>query len=303
MLKSEIDSPFHGTVNQVEGRGKTSITESFRKLLFDPYKKIGLCVEHTQEKGNGVNYTVIQLTELGVYATQNFVKGQEILNEMSIINITENDTLCSRCSDTLGAQTYSCGKRCERYCSKYCRDTAHSEYHQYVCGINMKKLSDDLSKKKPWIRGTTLLTLRLIGYCASQGYESPFEDEWFKVFSGKSVLSSIVNLSNIQVPLWFTFQNYSLVTSIFAINCLTTTHGGSSALDVSLFRLGSVVNHSCKPNTEWTVEGNTLILKTLKRIQKREEITISYIDYVDNTEKRAALLKQWDFRCKCEQCK
>jgi hypothetical protein len=62
------------------------------------------------------------------------------------------------------------------------------------------------------------------------------------------------------------------------------------------------MNHSYEPNAFAFVEGRQVRVRSLKRINPREEITICFVDELDDVIVRQADLKEsrWDgFSCPC----
>nr|DBA26898.1 TPA: hypothetical protein GDO54_011097 [Pyxicephalus adspersus] len=65
----------------------------------------------------------------------------------------------------------------------------------------------------------------------------------------------------------------------------------------------SLLNHSCDPNCVIVFEGTSLQLRSVKKILKGEELTISYIDVKMPTSLRQAQLqRQYCFNCDCHRC-
>uniref|UniRef100_A0A1J3G1H6 Histone-lysine N-methyltransferase ATXR2 n=1 Tax=Noccaea caerulescens TaxID=107243 RepID=A0A1J3G1H6_NOCCA len=74
----------------------------------------------------------------------------------------------------------------------------------------------------------------------------------------------------------------------------------------AFFPLQSCINHSCCPNAkafkrEEDRDGQTVIIAS-RRINKNEEVTISYIDEELPYKERQALLADYGFICKCPKC-
>lgn len=66
---------------------------------------------------------------------------------------------------------------------------------------------------------------------------------------------------------------------------------------------GTILNHSCIPNTIYGVQDNEMHFMTVREIKKGEEITDSYINIKSNHKKRVKRLKkQYGFMCRCERC-
>ncbi len=65
----------------------------------------------------------------------------------------------------------------------------------------------------------------------------------------------------------------------------------------------SHINHSCDPNAYIMMDGPQVSIRTLKPIQRNEEILISYIDTTNPYLRRQSELKsRWFFDCKCSKC-
>ncbi|KAI2809515.1 hypothetical protein BLOT_000664 [Blomia tropicalis] len=72
----------------------------------------------------------------------------------------------------------------------------------------------------------------------------------------------------------------------------------------SLCLIGSLINHSCVPNTQWGFSKNGIIqFVTNRTIEAGQEITISYGTYQTmDYEKRLRRLGQYHFQCNCNAC-
>lgn len=63
------------------------------------------------------------------------------------------------------------------------------------------------------------------------------------------------------------------------------------------------MNHSCDPNAYVMMDGAEVSIRTLKPIEKDEEILISYIDTTNPLHRRQNELQaRWFFTCKCSKC-
>ena len=103
------------------------------------------------------------------------------------------------------------------------------------------------------------------------------------------------------------------VVSIWYANLLTSSqikfnqHSVDSPMQP---RLGScvvptaaLINHSCRPNTHHLSEGAELVVRSCRKIEKNEEITISYIDPTQCFEEQQnALSAAYCFDCECCRC-
>lgn len=67
--------------------------------------------------------------------------------------------------------------------------------------------------------------------------------------------------------------------------------------------IGTRINHSCDPNVTYYKDDNKLVFKTIKSINKDEELLESYINYdLPKSERQKLLLERYGFVCKCNKC-
>lgn len=74
---------------------------------------------------------------------------------------------------------------------------------------------------------------------------------------------------------------------------------------MGLFPLGALFfNHGCNPNTAFIgLPNGQLAFRTIRPVNKDEELVVSYIDlYSDRDERRQELLMSKHFWCKCKRC-
>ena len=88
-------------------------------------------------------------------------------------------------------------------------------------------------------------------------------------------------------------------------------HAGLQFLDnegSGLFRLQSLLNHSCEPNAkvEYPFNNHDLVVNALRRIEPGEQILISYLDECDlnrgRHSRRKTLSQNYVFLCGCAKC-
>ncbi|XP_068088168.1 histone-lysine N-methyltransferase SMYD3 isoform X2 [Hyperolius riggenbachi] len=100
-------------------------------------------------------------------------------------------------------------------------------------------------------------------------------------------------------PGFHIFEYFSKVTC----NSFTISDGELQDVGVGLYPSMSLLNHSCDPNCVIVFEGTCLQLRTVKKITKGQEMTISYIDVKMPTHQRQAQLnRQYCFSCDCHRC-
>ena len=77
-------------------------------------------------------------------------------------------------------------------------------------------------------------------------------------------------------------------------------------LGLSLFYNTSFFNHSCSPNAFYHfMNGNKIIIRTLREIKKNEMITISIVDDLEchnKQQRQEMLLNHFGFNCLCDRC-
>ena len=65
----------------------------------------------------------------------------------------------------------------------------------------------------------------------------------------------------------------------------------------------SAVNHSCEPNAVFVFKGTNLAIRTIKKIDKGQEVFISYTDQLAlKSERHKVLSEQFNFICSCIEC-
>lgn len=66
---------------------------------------------------------------------------------------------------------------------------------------------------------------------------------------------------------------------------------------------GLLINHSCDPNAHYVFKRGAMEYRALKDIASGEEVTVSYVDVIEGTGKRRAILLQSKhFICHCDRC-
>ena len=88
----------------------------------------------------------------------------------------------------------------------------------------------------------------------------------------------------------------------FKVIAILDTNGFHNGVCLKMSRF----NHSCQPNAQyfWNEDSNTRDLRTLRKIDKGEEITVNYISsYLLGREERQTYLKDtYNFDCNCTAC-
>ncbi|KAG8591151.1 hypothetical protein GDO81_000063, partial [Engystomops pustulosus] len=78
---------------------------------------------------------------------------------------------------------------------------------------------------------------------------------------------------------------------------------GLQAVGVGIFPNLCLVNHDCWPNCTVIFNNGKIEIRALGKINKGEELSVSYVDFLNlSEERRLQLKKQYYFDCTCEHC-
>ncbi|XP_030640835.1 histone-lysine N-methyltransferase SMYD1b isoform X2 [Chanos chanos] len=102
-------------------------------------------------------------------------------------------------------------------------------------------------------------------------------------------------------------HNTDTISHVFGvINCngfTVSDQRGLQAVGVGIFPNLCLVNHDCWPNCTVILNHGRVELRALGKISPGEELTVSYVDYLNVSDERKRLLKQqYFFDCTCEHC-
>lgn len=106
-------------------------------------------------------------------------------------------------------------------------------------------------------------------------------------------------------------KEYNLdVDNLIDMCCIINTNiygmeDGEQAVGIGMYVHLLLINHSCSPNTTFSVLPNSpkMYCRAMRDIKKGEEITLSYIDlYQPRLNRQKELLETKHFFCQCERC-
>ena len=115
--------------------------------------------------------------QLGVFAKEDFVPGEIILNETSMLTANNKlqDALCDACSADLpelesseAANTTSCPDCEVVYCSQDCYEQALELYHPALCGMDVEAIAKDVPPAQAADSLYSLLLLRALAMAQTQ---------------------------------------------------------------------------------------------------------------------------------------
>ncbi|XP_063781142.1 histone-lysine N-methyltransferase SMYD1 isoform X2 [Pseudophryne corroboree] len=102
----------------------------------------------------------------------------------------------------------------------------------------------------------------------------------------------------------FGMHYISYIFGVISCNGFTLSdQRGLQAVGVGIFPNLCLVNHDCWPNCTVIFNNGKIELRSLGKINKGEELSVSYIDFLNLSEDRKSQLKkQYYFECTCEHC-
>uniref|UniRef100_A0AAQ5WZK2 [histone H3]-lysine(4) N-trimethyltransferase n=1 Tax=Amphiprion ocellaris TaxID=80972 RepID=A0AAQ5WZK2_AMPOC len=261
----------------------------------------------------------------GLKATKEFWAGDVIFSEASISAVVFDsltERICHSCfrrQDKL----QRCGQcKFAHYCDRTCQRAGWAEHKQECSAIKaygsvpnenirlVARIMWRVDKDGSLLSDTQLTTLEEL-----EDHIADMQEDELKEFK--------VDIHNF-LDYWprtskqHTIDDISHVFGVINCNGFTVSdQRGLQAVGVGLFPNLCLVNHDCWPNcTVILNHGNQSAVNTLFHSQRRielrslgkiaegEELTVSYVDYMNLSEERQRLLKtQYFFDCTCEHCK
>lgn len=105
------------------------------------------------------------------------------------------------------------------------------------------------------------------------------------------------------IDLDFDYEKLFLLFCKICINSFSILNEDLNQIGSGLYICGSVLNHSCEPNSAPIFRGIQLEVRAIKTIEANEEILINYIDLkMCGTDRRTRLREQYYFDCNCVKC-
>ncbi|CAG8530668.1 9791_t:CDS:1 [Dentiscutata erythropus] len=229
----------------------------------------------------------------------------------------------------------------EIFCNKQCFDLAMEQYHPALCGKNLQTFLYFLCQNKSGNGDPNpLFLLKIFAYAKIRNI-SPLEIQEIKYlaqykpnFRNIKKYGIMKEMETYLPSIYFDF--YFLTLEILEISqydiryefwiyitimCkLQVNTFGRDGL-ACLYKFMSFINHSCVPNVytdpyisnqnieeessnKGEIKENNMNLVTLRKIQKGEQIFISYCNETLNKEDRAIhLIPAYGFECTCEKCR
>ena len=244
----------------------------------------------------------------------------------AILNPDEEDVsddFCSHCLKKNVRNPFPCND-CSAaiFCSKGCKKAALNSYHKFECKLNLNALR----KSEPASSYRILLALKMFlkgnydKVLKMTSHENDREEEnSIKYAVIACILLRLLKLSGYFVGETGESSILHILHSLVQIQDVNTHEvlalDESDAMQVGLIgignainvNIGSVINHSCSPNTcRVNKDGGDLILIASEKISEGEEITDNYAMHyfgIRKTERRIWLKDNFFFECQCRACK
>ena len=119
----------------------------------------------------------------------------------------------------------------------------------------------------------------------------------------EKILQELLKVKNHNIEIYDFFVN-NYTTNEIMLFCTKYMRNAFSFKDKPSFLfIGTILNHSCLPNTIFGEVDGKMVFKAITNIKKGEEIYDNYIDItLHKNERQKYLLEQYGFSCNCDRC-
>eukprot|EP01117_Protostelium_nocturnum_P018282 TRINITY_DN7618_c0_g1_i1.p1 TRINITY_DN7618_c0_g1~~TRINITY_DN7618_c0_g1_i1.p1 ORF type:complete len:466 (+),score=121.22 TRINITY_DN7618_c0_g1_i1:129-1400(+) len=203
---------------------------------------------------------------------------------------------CSRCSFL-------------QYCSRECQRKDWDDYHkrecEFLCGIKPHRPTQSVQ-----LMSRLLLAFerdsKLLSLAKSIKVHRDQHPEEKVIRYGQMatlVMDFIKKDQKLSQAQWL---SPSLLIDLFCIcgcNNANIADPEMNYIGGGLYKEIARLNHSCEPNCVVVVEGNVAKIRSIRRIENDEELTISYVEIANSKLIRnQKLLENFFFQCQCNRC-
>jgi len=257
----------------------------------------------------------------GILAVRNIRKGELILSSQiceSAVLVRRLDEVCATCFGIhRTGYTYGC-IYCGAltFCSKACQEhRGHSEAEckalLHCHGLLSSRDNDGDSSSAVrvaihYFAQRNGMNRNGNGSCSTQGVyadetllglghgaEARMKSNWNASIAHKALTSAQIEVSYEEVVQFFLRLGINGLTAI--------SHGAPTSL--VLAPAAAMVNHSCRPNAQYSAQGACINIHAVQDIKKGAEVLILYIDpYQSKSSRQARLQSLSCFTCTCERC-
>ncbi|XP_067837799.1 histone-lysine N-methyltransferase Smyd1-like isoform X2 [Heptranchias perlo] len=247
----------------------------------------------------------------GLKARQEFCSGDVVFAEPAYAAVVfDNFTqqVCHGCFRKQ-AKPQRCGQcKFAHYCDRTCQKAAWSEHKNECAAIrNYGKPVNESVR----LAARILWRIEREGDIVSEDRISSLEDLQDHVDDLNEEEKKQLALDvDVFLSYWHSNNQHAglqFVSHIFGvINCNGFTisdQRGLQSVGVGIFPNICLINHDCWPNCTVILNNGKIELRAIQLIKAGEELTVSYVDFLNLSVDRRKLLKQqYYFDCTCEHC-
>jgi hypothetical protein len=238
-----------------------------------------------------------------------------------IVQCEHERKACHFCTAEIGTGALCC-VTCERafYCSEACQTNA-LPVHRIECKCLASKYEAETGVDPDLMRvGLAYLVRRKqpspppsastgveFESCEADMLNMIFHSDGLSASDREACLRGAQALRN-GLPLEYHVSDTHITDFFCRVN--TNSHGLSYTtgppdrqFGLGLFPLCAIFNHSCYPNVVFLNEGNRLVFRVIRPVQKGEELTVNYVGlYQGRRQRRQELWVSKRFVCNCRRC-
>jgi hypothetical protein len=303
-------------------------------MKFLEFKLIAL---HTL--GLKIEETVTNNRSYGIFSVEPIAKDQMIVIQPPVVFSSLHPLDCEDCGQRFTEQSavrcshnYACQVR---YCSSQCEKDAWFRYHQIMCEnewsyVEVKKHCREcgvtaFSRVPPVLMKLFAISLKKQLFSPLSMIELA-QLMPLPLFSKSACIPLSIRMDqyhrflesmrwNAQDQKRLDFMTFDYMYAILLNNCFQWDSSFSSekrrqenehSTGLVLYQFPSFFNHSCAPNTKWTLSsspgGPKFILTASENIAANQELFISYVDVSKSKIDRNSGLQQYGFECNCSKC-
>ncbi|CAG8510454.1 2405_t:CDS:2 [Ambispora leptoticha] len=226
---------------------------------------------------------------------------------------TYEKELCNQCLKNTKLQACSACKKAY-YCSTICQKQAWFTQHKFICKKQQHPKYENV------VEGAELdeEMLRRVALLISSfqcSHNNRLGDS--KLNKVCDILPKEMNIT-LLIEVFETLQSHKeshphhtllyidkLVSYLCRFGCNNFTIHDKQMFGIGegTYPIGSLFNHSCRPNAVVMYDGNVQIVRCIEDVNAGEEIAIAYLDVVHPRKKRREILREkYFFECHCRKC-
>lgn len=248
----------------------------------------------------------------GLQAIEAIVPGEELLVEKplvyTLINGKTRDCRCDYCFQESPSLLRCSRCKSVSYCNKGCQKDDWS-LHKLECKCLVK-----VAPRNPpdIVRLISQILFRCSGknevtnkefrtsiesLVSNEALTSQSRKEHFFTFG--AVLSEYIQDTSVVLQ---DFDIYGLFCRI-SCNSFTITNSELNSVGTGIFKVSSLINHSCDPNCIAIFDGPNISIRSITEIAPGEELFLTYVSVTSPVEMRQADLREgYMFTCTCHIC-